>query len=71
MGGGCFKGEKLLLCSCYGSLLANDNEPDRALHIHNADCFFRSTTSFLLNYITVKVKTVWEGCCADAVLFQD
>ena len=50
---------------------ANDDELDRALHIHNADCFFLIFETLLLNYATVKVKTGWEGCCAISMREQN
>lgn len=39
-----FKKHYLLLM--LGSREANDNEPDRALHIHDEDCFFSFTSRF-------------------------
>lgn len=45
------------------SRIAIDDEIDRTLHNHNADCFLLRD-SLLLNYNMVRTKTGWEGNCA-------
>ena len=57
-----FKEKLLLSCvSCHRVLtIMNPTE----LYIFTTQTVFSFAISFLLNYTTVKVRTVWEGCCA-------